>query len=62
MKKCLIVLDLEQRLRDHDAAASGQAVSDLARQIALAPLAVRLAMVGAEPLADGRGSRVGSAR
>ena len=40
------LLRLEQQLRNHDAAQRGAAVSQAAREIALAPFAVRLALAG----------------
>jgi hypothetical protein len=40
------LITYENALQDHDAAERGQAVSRLARDIALAPLAVQLALVG----------------
>jgi hypothetical protein len=39
------LIQLEQQLRDHDSAESGKAVSDIARDLLVAPLAVQLAAV-----------------
>jgi hypothetical protein len=50
------LIRLEQQLRDQDAAERGAGVSDAAREIALAPFAVRLALAGRTPPLGASGS------
>jgi hypothetical protein len=49
------LIQYEQQLRDHAAAERGQAVSDFARDLVMAPLAVQLAAVVNHALARREG-------